>query len=125
MKSSLARKLIEKGVIRQGTVFEAYHSSKGLSCTDSSRVVGRFAVSAAKQNTDKTIYLEAISEDGKSIKRFSAEDVISLDGMEIVRLLKIYDVSEDGVDMVPAKRRGRKPKSLLMAEAADEDLEEE
>lgn len=107
----LAKKLIEKGAIRQNTEIEAYFNANGLSCLCNNRLVGRFKISSAKISKDKNyVIFESQSEDNKKY-RFTNEDVLLLDGMLPEKIAVVYDLNIDGNDIKMGKRRGRKPKS--------------
>ena len=109
LNSILARKLIEKGVIRQGTVFTASYNTYGLSCANTTNTIGEFILVAAKALKDGTIVFEAMDE-GNIQRRVSSTDIVSLDGMNVERVAEIYNLAETGTDVKVAKRRGRKPK---------------
>jgi hypothetical protein len=112
VNSSLARKLIEKGAIRQGTVFEANYNAFGLSCVNSTETMGEFILMAAKALKDGTLIFEAIDEKD-FLCRVNSIDVTRMDGMDIERVAEIYGLAETGSDVKVAKRRGRKPKNVM------------
>ena len=106
----MAKKLIEKGAIRQGTVFEASYKTNGLSCVNNSVIVGEFILITAKASPEGVIF-EALDE--KNIpRRINTADVTSLDGMDVARVAAIYNLADEGSEVKTAKRRGRKPKSI-------------
>lgn len=114
MNPKLARRLIEKGAIREHTVFEAHYKTKGLSCVEDSDIVGQFVILAAKTNQDGHIILEARPENGKNKFRFTSSEILMIDGMDIMRFAGTYDLNMDGSDMAVMKRRGRRPRSMMV-----------
>ena len=111
MEALLAKKLIEKGAIRQDTEFEAFYFTHGLSCLASSRLLGRFHITAATYSKEKSqVIFEALSGDKRERYKFTNDQIISLDGMPPARLAAIYNLSARGDDVAVGRRRGRKPR---------------
>ena len=111
MEALLAKKLVEKGAIRQNTEFEALYFAHGLSCLANSQLLGTFRVNAAKFSKDRNqVIFEALNGDNKEIYRFTNDQVVSLDGMPPQRVAAIYNLTTRGEDVAIGKRRGRKPK---------------
>jgi hypothetical protein len=107
---NLAKRLVEKGAIREDTEIEAYYRGHSLSCLDDARLIGRFKLKVAKLSADKTqMIFEALSPD-RRVYRLSNDDVVNLDGMPPDRLASIYNLNIRGEDVAPGKRRGRRPK---------------
>lgn len=122
MKSGLLRKLIEKGAIRQGTVFEAHYNAYGLSCVDNNKIIGDFILIKAKAKEGEII-LDGMGE-GDILRSVPAVNVTKIDGMEIERMAEIYNFDEDGNDVtITKKRRGRKPKQKVQDEFDEEETE--
>jgi len=108
LNTLLTHRLIDKGVISQGTAFLAYYDAPGLSCTTDARITGNFIVHSVKLlATTKQIILEGCGAD-KIMRRFRTEDVITVDGMAASRLARVYGLLEDGTDAQTGKRRGRR-----------------
>jgi hypothetical protein len=111
MQSALARVLLTKGVIRQGTVVEAYHHVRGLSCERTSRVVASFIIARASLLNGVDVVFDAIGPK-QLICRLASEQIISLDGMLIERIASSHHLTLDGsVELAiirPRRRRYRK-----------------
>lgn len=116
MNNSLALKLIEKGVIRQGTVFTAIYLTHGLSCVSNARVSGFFVVERAGILPDKNVVIH--TGQSSANRCFMADDIVNIDGMDIERLAKIYNLTTDGKDIIQGKRRGR-PRSQPSTTSAE------
>lgn len=41
------------------------------------------------------------------------EDLEAIDGMDLARFARVYNIREDGSKTTPGKKRGRKPKTLV------------
>lgn len=111
MNIGLSKKLVEKGVIREGTEFEAYYHAIGLSGNADVPKRGTFVILGVKTTPDTVLFECANAIDGTRM-RFPATSILTLDGMEPQRLASIYGLAVDGGSMKQGKRRGRKPKSL-------------
>ena len=107
MNNSLALKLIERGVIRQGTGFQACCNAPGLSGAADAWITGNFVVRFAKLSATGQVILEACGPD-RVMRRFACGDVITLDGMDTSRLARVCGLLEDGTDAAAGKRRGRR-----------------
>jgi hypothetical protein len=113
MNSLLAKKLIEKGAIRQGTVFEATYKAYGLSCTNNNLITGEFILHSASVNKDGVVVFQVLDETSHP-RRIDSDSVSKMDGMDIQRVAEIYSLAESGSDVkAEGKRRGRKPKASL------------
>jgi hypothetical protein len=111
MQAMLAKKLVEKGVIRQYTEFEAYYNAHGLSCVDDARLLGRFRITAAKlSRSTAEVVFEAKHSDSLAPYRFTNAQIVTLDGMPPARLAAIYNLTLAGDEIATGKRRGRKPR---------------
>lgn len=118
MQPLLARKLIDKGAIRQGTEFEAYHTAPYLSSLNTARVVKRFVIHAARVLGDGSVAFDAYVDPDPTLYRLSCSDVLSIDGMDEKRFAGIYALTVAGDDIAQGKRRGRRPKKLIAEMAA-------
>jgi hypothetical protein len=107
MNSNLALAFLAKGVIRRGTVLQAYQNVKSLSCACDSRVIGSFTVNRARLNRHEQVIFDTIDVDhGPCI--LPAEQVIMVDGMRLERLAGSHRLSVEGIDIVKSSRRKRK-----------------
>jgi hypothetical protein len=114
MNSALARALLVKGVIRQGTVIEAYQNVRGLSCVQDSSVMLSFVISRAVLLNGKRIVFDSIGPDQIPC-RLPSEDVVSLDGMLIERIASSHNLALDGTELAARSRRGRRRKTPPLA----------
>jgi hypothetical protein len=120
LKPELSKILIERGVIRESTIVEAYHFTKGLSCTNNSKVLGEFAViRALKRGND--IVFDVLTRDNIK-EEIDALDVITVDGMDEPRLAKAFMLTIDGNKLSAGKRRGRKPKGYVEERTSEDDI---
>lgn len=120
MNSLLAKKLIEKGAIRQGTKIEIWYNAHGLSCVDNANITGNFIIDKATYTKDDVIFYSNYLTNNK---RILSEQIIAIDGMDINRFSKIYNLTINGEDIALTKRRGRKPKHSIETDIFDEDEE--
>lgn len=119
MNPRLARKLIDKGAIRQGTEFEAYYRAPSLSCAQSARILERFVVQGARVSADgNAVVLEAVGGCSPLPQRFDSKDIVTIDGMSAQRFCGIWGLAYSGNDVAQGKRRGRRPKKLVEEMAA-------
>jgi hypothetical protein len=110
MNSALARVLLSRGVIRQGTVIEAYQSVRGLSCVCNSNVVSSFVISRACLLNGTHVVFDVIGPDQVPC-RLPSDDVVSLDGMLIDRIASSHNLTLDGAELAIRSRRGRRRKT--------------
>ena len=103
MKRQLAEALINRGIMKPGTLLYGYTETSGLG------------------QTLQTLPLELMMEDfdgdifkcrDRLGKKFTMhiDDVKEVDGMDPVRLASVFDIKADGNKKVAGKKRGRKPK---------------
>jgi hypothetical protein len=107
MKAKLARILIERGVIQRGSMLEAYHNTKGISCQCDASVLASFRLIGA-QATKEWVFFETIIPDTKERQRIRCDQIISLDGMPLDRIAESQQLTEDGEDAKLNSRRGRR-----------------
>jgi len=103
MNAKLARALVQRGVIRQGTIIEAYQSARGLSCVCDSHKLMTFAVVAAKAANDAVAF-ETIGTDQVRY-RIPSEFVQTLDGMMVKRVAASHRLTEDGNELAPRRKK--------------------
>jgi hypothetical protein len=125
MNVLMVRRLIERGVIRKGTEFEAHFNAHDLSGQAASRIRGSFFIVRALASKDSgRIVFEADRPGDAALYQFPAEDVITLDGMSLEKLARSYDLGTEGETLPSGKRRGRKPGAARANERADESESE-
>lgn len=103
MKAKLARALVQRGVIRQGTVLEAYQSAKSLAGICDSHKSMTYVVLGAKATTE-TVTFEVIGAD-RVRYRVPCDFVQTLDGMKVDRVAASHHLTEDGEDAVKKRRQ--------------------
>lgn len=107
MKKQLAEALINRGILKPGTLLYGYTETSGLG------------------QTLQTVPLELMMEDfdGKIFycrdrlgKKYvmHLDQVQEIDGMTPVRLASVFNIKADGQKSVTGKKRGRKPKSTQL-----------
>lgn len=102
MNAKLARLFVQRGIIRQGTIIEAYQRAKGLSGICDSHKLMIYAVVGAKA-TDDAVTFETIGSD-KQRYRVPCEFVRTLDGMDVGRVAASHYLTEEGNEL-PKKLR--------------------
>ena len=105
MNANLARILVQRGVIRQGTVVEAYQSAKGLSCLCDSYALTSYVVIGATASSDHVYFDVLVSQTDR--QRLRNDYIASIDGMAVKRVAAAHQLQEDG-HPIAASRRGRK-----------------
>jgi hypothetical protein len=106
MNPVLAKAFVERGVIRQGTVLEAYQSAKGLSCVCDAYTEGRYVVLSAS-SSDGWVYFRVASSATEQHK-IRCDYVTAIDGMAIERVAAAHHLRLDGQSAGYGVRRGRK-----------------
>jgi hypothetical protein len=107
MDTALARAFVQRGVIRQGTVLEAYQSARGLSCVCDSYALTGYVVLGASASGE-WVYFNVVSSQTQH-ERIRCDFVKAIDGMDIARVAAAHHLHMDGRPVVPASRRGAKP----------------
>lgn len=118
MKSSLARVLLQKGVIRQGTVAESYQNVRGLSCIENANVLTSFIIFGARLLDGEEIVFDSLNTKQVS-GRLPSEAIVTLDGMLIERIASSHNLTLDGQQLAVCSRRGRRRKSISCGPIAD------
>lgn len=93
MTPILAKTMIQKGIIRQGTMLDAYENVKGISgqCDASQRI----SVAVVSAHSDgEWIFFETIGAD-KVKRRLRCDFVCSLDGMAVDRVAMAHRLTVD------------------------------
>ena len=106
MNPTLARVFVQLGVIRQGTVLEAYQSAKGLSCVCDSYREGHYVVLSASV-TDDWVYFR-VASNATERHKVRCDYVTAIDGMAIERVAAAHQLHMDGTKAGSGMRRGRK-----------------
>lgn len=110
METNLAKVLVQRGVIRQGTVLEAIQSAKGLSCVCDSYTESRYVVLGASATDDWVFFQVASSKTERH--RVRCDYITGIDGMAIERVAAAHQLHTDGSPIVPTSRRGRTRKPV-------------
>lgn len=110
METNLAKVLVQRGVIRQGTVLEAIQSAKGLSCVCDSYAESRYVVLGASATDDWVFFQVASSKTERH--RVRCDYITGIDGMAIERVAAAHQLHTDGSPIVPTSRRGRTRKTV-------------
>lgn len=113
MSSDLARVLLTRGVIRQGTVLEAYRNVRGLSCVCNSTILSSFTIQRARLLNKTDVVFDAV-DPNLTIQQIKAEEVVNLDGMPVERVAQAQNLRMDGELLGPRSRRGRRKKAELV-----------
>lgn len=112
MKVELARALLERNVIRKETEITARYKAPYMGGRDYAQLVGDFLIQRAVKTQDRVLFDATDVSQGRSY-RIACEDVLRIDGMDMKRFAKIYNLTEDGTPTKAAKRRGRRPKNWV------------
>ena len=94
MNTRLAKTLVKNGVIRRGTVLEAYQSARGLSCITDSYALTSYRVLGASA-TEAYVYFDVVSSPTERC-RIRSDYVVSIDGMAIKRVAAAHQLRDDG-----------------------------
>lgn len=116
MDANLAKILVQRGVVRQGTVLEAYQTAKGLSGVCDSFEMKRYIVLGASTSGDWVYFTVASSQTER--QRIRCDFVASIDGMAIERVATAHQLREDGSEIKTTTRRSRTKRAALMLEHA-------
>jgi hypothetical protein len=109
MHANFAHVLVARGIIRMGTVLDAYHQVKGLSCARSAQVITPFIVGKACKTSDARIVFDALDPD-YHVQRVDSDQVVRVDGMALSRLASAQNLTLEGVELSVRVRRGRRKK---------------
>ena len=103
MKKNLAEALINKGIMKPGTLLYGKTETAGLGQT-----LQMVPIELMMENFDGTIFT-CRDRLGK-MYTMHVNDVQEVDGMEPTRLASVYNVKANGENKTVGKKRGRKPK---------------
>lgn len=124
MNTLLARKLVQKGGIREGTVIEAVHESNSLSSAKVAKFVEEFVIVGARVRNGEVVF-DTVRANTTIPVVVAAKSVMTMEGMDLERFAGTYDMLVDGSDMPFKKRRGRPTKEMLRERAESSWNEDE
>jgi hypothetical protein len=131
MRTELAKRLVECSAIAPAVTELYIHWNRKKDEFEP----GPFTLKTVLLSKDgERLYFEGVDERGRS-RRFLCEEVTMVDGMDTTRFAALKGFYPDGRERPKEKRRGRKPRHLIEAEAAargaaqeadlDDDLEDD
>lgn len=104
--NSLIKTLLERKLIPDNSVFTG--------------LVRANTLGGVQLKVRKSVYYTSLSLHGfvcrdelGKMYRMEFDDLESIDGMDLVRFAKVYNIKADGSVAAPGKKRGRKPKSVI------------
>lgn len=103
MKKQLAESLINRGIMKPGTLLYGYTQASGLG-----QIAQTLPLELMMEEFDGTIF-KCRDRLGKKYT-MHINDVQEVDGMEPVRLASVFDIKADGGKKIAGKKRGRKPR---------------
>lgn len=116
MNANLFEVLVDRNIINEQTEIEARVRKNDLSGCSYMKFEGSYYYVAHSMNDDETdgSIIATDTRDG-SLATITMSDIISVDGMEPLRLASIYALNEIGESVKQGARRGRKPKNRVAA----------
>lgn len=121
MNTNLVRALMSMGIIRQGTVIQAYQNVRSLSCQCDSKVIGSFIINRARLLGGTRVVFDTINLD-QTPHSVQSEEIIMVDGMMVNRIASSHNLSLEGVAITGRSRRGRRKKVPVEAPPCDLEL---
>lgn len=109
MNDNLAETLVNKGIINTNTKLETRYIGKGLDGTFSVPSVGTFTVTKIEKRKQLMVFTLTRTDGFETM--VPADNILRIDGMDPVRLAKVYNLNEDGSLGKVGKKRGRKAKN--------------
>jgi hypothetical protein len=103
MKKQLAEALINRGIMKPGTLLYGLTQTSGLGQT-----LQTLPLELMMEEFDGTIFY-CRDRLGKKYT-MHINDVKEVDGMEPTRLASVFNIKADGENKITGKKRGRKPK---------------
>jgi hypothetical protein len=103
MKKQLAEALINKGIMKPGTLLYGYTQTSGLGQT-----LQTLPLELMMEEFDGTTFY-CRDRLGKNYT-MHINDVQEVDGMEPTRLASVFNIKANGENKIAGKKRGRKPK---------------
>ena len=114
MNTTLVRKLIACGAIRQDTVIEVEYGAPSLSCVERKGVTGEFVIKRGVNDLINDRVVFDVVKDETS-RRVDASSIFAIDGMDIDRFARTHNLDVYGNDIPVGKKRGRVPKAVKLA----------
>ena len=112
MEPVLAKILVQRGVIRQGTVLEAMQSAKSLSGVCNSFALRRYVVLSATSSEGWVYFTVASNQEERH--RVRCDFVSTIDGMAIERVATAHQLRSDGSEIKSKPRRSRTKRPVLL-----------
>lgn len=109
MQKRLAEALINKGIMKPGTLLYGKTETAGLGQT-----LQMVPLELMMENFDGTIFT-CRDRLGK-MYTMHIDNVQEVDGMDPARLASVYNIKANGDDKAAGKKRGRKPKTAQLME---------
>jgi hypothetical protein len=103
MKKQLAEALINRGIMKPGTLLYGFTQTSGLGQT-----LQTLPLELMMEDFDGTLF-KCRDRLGKKYT-MHINDVKEVDGMEPIRLASVFDIKSDGGKKIAGKKRGRKPR---------------
>jgi hypothetical protein len=103
MKKQLAEALINRGIMKPGTLLYGYTQTSGLGQT-----LQTLPLELMMEEFDGTTFY-CRDRLGKNYT-MHINDVQEVDGMEPTRLASVFNIKANGENKIAGKKRGRKPK---------------
>jgi len=103
MKKQLAEALINKGIMKPGTLLYGFTETSGLGQT-----LQTLPLELMMEEFDGNIFY-CRDRLGKKYT-MNINNVKEVDGMEPTRLASVFNIKADGENKIAGKKRGRKPK---------------
>lgn len=111
IKENLLNKLIDDNILTTNSEIQARHTVKSIGNLDNI-VSDTFSINDIKEKNNKVYILSQRNSDGM-IKVLKPSSIISIEGMDIERFAKSYNLKDDGTKLNLGKKRGRKSKAEL------------
>lgn len=108
MNIEFVRALKERGILAENTKILANYKGYTL---DGSTIPSRGELLVKQMDiTETNIMIQATPLFGQTKYQIGLKDIIEIDGMDPVRLGKVFNINSDGSQRVTGRKRGRKPK---------------
>lgn len=127
MTPSLLKVLVERKIVAPRTEIDAFYRGRNIAGDNVVQQRGTFLIMDIRPMTDGSLVFDCANViDGKR-RTIASTQITGIDGMAPERLAANYYLDADGNPVPVGKRRGRKPRALIEAEAAlaEMDLEDE
>ena len=110
MYNTLAKTLINKGLITQNTELEGMALTSDTFHGSDAKIQNYVRVQNFKTTTNSVTF-HCTDIHGRGFYAMSSDDVWEIEGMEPKRFAQCYNLKEDGSYKKPGKKRGRKSKN--------------